>query len=247
MTTSMDVLGCPCSWTAYADEAAPTTERTTRSVTAVTQPTMDWPLIQAAARYAEDAHADDIRKGSNVPYVSHLWSVGALVMENGGDSHQVAAGLLHDVVEDHGGLQRLADVRTRFGDDVAHMVEGLSDSVVDTDAGESKPPWAERKTAYVAHLATVDGRTALVSAADKLHNLRSIVADYRAVGPELWLRFKVHQAAAHLWYYRSLVTILEPRVPTVVGTWLDVTFISLAALVEATEPGTDLAWTPSQS
>ena len=209
-----------------------------------TRPTMDWPFIQCAARYAEDAHADDIRKGSNVPYVSHLWSVGALIMENGGDSNQIAAGLLHDVVEDHGGIKRLEEVRALFGDDVADMVEHLSDSVVDTDAGEAKLPWPGRKTAYVARLATIDDRTALVSAADKLHNLRSIVADYQQVGPELWQRFMVHEADAHLWYYRSLVATLAPRVPSVLGTWLHDTFATLTALVKDTEPGTDHDWSP---
>lgn len=205
---------------------------------------MDWPFIQVAARYAEDAHADDIRKGSNVPYVSHLWSVGAIVMENGGDSHQIAAGLLHDIVEDHGGVKRLEEVRALFGDDVADMVEHLSDSVVNTDAGEVKPPWAERKTNYVGHLSAIDDRTALVSAADKLHNLRSMLADYQQVGPELWQRFKVHEAAAHLWYYRSLVATLGPRVPPVLATWLRDTFATLTKLVAATEPGTDLNWSP---
>ena len=209
-----------------------------------TRPTMDWPFIQCAARYAEDAHADDIRKGSNVPYVSHLWSVGALIMENGGDSNQIAAGLLYDVVEDHGGIKRLEEVRALFGDDVADMVEHLSDSVVDTDAGEAKLPWPDRKIRYVDNLATIDDRTALVSAADKLHNLRSIVADYQQVGPELWQRFTVHEAGAHLWYYRSLIETLAPRVPPVLGTWLHDAFTVLTALVEETEPGTDHDWTP---
>ena len=212
-----------------------------------TRPTMDWQFIQAAARYAEDAHACDIRKGSNVPYVSHLWSVGALVMENGGDSAQIAAGLLHDVVEDHGGISRLEDVRTTFGDDVARMVEALSDSVVNTELGETKPPWEQRKADYVAHLATVDNRTALVSSADKLHNLRSILADYRQVGPELWQRFKVHNPAAHLWYYGSLVAALTPRVPPVMATWLQITFADLVSEVTAREPGVDLDWQPATS
>lgn len=208
---------------------------------------MNWPLIQAAARYAEDAHADDLRKGSNVPYVSHLWSVGALVMENGGDSAQIAAGLLHDVVEDHGGTARLNDVRANFGDDVALMVEALSDSVVDTESGETKAPWTQRKVGYIIHLAAVDDRTALVSSADKLHNLRSILADYRQIGPELWQRFNVHEPAAHLWYYRSLVDTLAPRVPAVLDTWLRGAFSALVSEVTTREPDVDLDWHPASS
>ena len=154
-------------------------------------PTKSWDLafVQSASRYAEDAHAGDIRKGSGIPYLSHLWSVAAIVMENGGTDRQVAAALLHDVVEDHGGQPRLDDVRDRFGDDVADMVAALSDSIVDTTTGAEKPPWKDRKMAYLERLRKVEEKTLLVSASDKLHNLRSIVSDYRTIGPDFWGRF----------------------------------------------------------
>ena len=161
-------------------------------------------LRSGAARsaYAADAHRDDLRKGTDIPYLSHLWSVAALVLEHGGDDTQVAAGLLHDVVEDHGGIEQLAEVRERFGDEVARLVEGLSDSVVDTTAGGEKPPWKARKTAYLADLAAADARAIqLVSACDKLHNARCILADLRVHGADLWERFTVTDPAEQLWYY----------------------------------------------
>ena len=128
-------------------------------------------------------------RGTKIPYLSHLWAVASLVLEHGGDDHQVAAALLHDVVEDCGGQSRLDDVRREFGVDISVLVEALSDSVVDTDAGDTKAPWRERKTAYLEHLRQADRRVALVSACDKLHNARCILADLRVEGPQLWERF----------------------------------------------------------
>jgi (p)ppGpp synthase/HD superfamily hydrolase len=177
----------------------------------------DFDLVQRAGAYAADAHRDDVRKGTTIPYVSHLWSVAALVLEHGGDDRQVAAALLHDVVEDHGGRNRLEDVRRQFGDDVAHMVEALSDSMVDTDAGETKRPWRERKEGYLARLADDDDRVLLVSACDKLHNSRSVLADLRQHGDATWQRFTQADANEQLWYYRSLVDALVPRVPVALG------------------------------
>ena len=109
-----------------------------------------------AARFAAEQHHDDLRKGTDIPYLSHLWSVAALVLEHGGDDDQVMAALLHDVVEDHGGAAMLVEIRAAFGDEVARLVEGLSDSVIDTTAGEAKVPWAARKEHYLAHLAEAD-------------------------------------------------------------------------------------------
>jgi (p)ppGpp synthase/HD superfamily hydrolase len=209
-------------------------------------PARRWDLafVQEAARYAETAHADDRRKGTDIPYLSHLWGVAALVMDHGGDDRQVAAALLHDVVEDHGGEARLADVRSRFGDDVADMVADLSDSVVDTTAGVPKPPWEERKRAYLDHLTQVADRSALVSAADKLHNLRAITSDYRMIGSELWRRFTVHEPGAHLWYYGELIERLAGRVPEQLGTELQRTMAELDRLIAEHEPDTEREWAP---
>jgi len=177
------------------------------------EPWEDFNLVLRASEYAAQAHRDDLRKGTTIPYLSHLWSVAALVLEHGGDDRQVAAALLHDVVEDHGGTVRLDEVRATFGSDVAALVEALSDSVTDTTGGAEKAPWRERKETYLRHLAMADGRVALVSACDKLHNARCIVADLRAIGPDLWERFSCSDPADQLWYYESLVLALQRRVP----------------------------------
>jgi hypothetical protein len=173
------------------------------------QPWQDFDLVQRAAAYAAQAHRADVRKGTTIPYLSHLWAVAALVLEHGGDDTQVTAALLHDVVEDHGGLRRLAEVRAHFGDEVARLVEGLSDSVTDTTDGTAKPPWKERKTQYLAHLAQSDARTQLVSACDKLHNARCLLTDLRADGHDVWTRFNEPDPGEHVWYYRRLVAIFE--------------------------------------
>jgi (p)ppGpp synthase/HD superfamily hydrolase len=194
------------------------------------RPWQDFDLVQRAAVFAAETHALDLRKGTTVPYLSHLWSVAALVLEHGGSDEQVAAGLLHDVVEDHGGRARLEQVRGRFGDEVARLVEALSDTVVDTTSGAAKPPWRERKTAYLAHLAAVDERIALVSACDKLHNARSIVADLRAEGAALWGRFTETDPERQLWYYDGLVAALTPKVPARLGGELARTVAEMRAL-----------------
>lgn len=165
-------------------------------------------LVQAAARSAALVHRSDLRKGTTVPYLAHLWSVAALVLEHGGDDVQVAAALLHDVVEDHGGRTRLAELQARFGQEVADLVEALSDSLVDTTGGEVKAPWRERKAAYLAQLATADPKVQLVSACDKLHNARSLLADLRAHGAAVWARFTEPDPEQQLWYHRSLVAVL---------------------------------------
>ncbi len=181
------------------------------------RPWQDFDLVMRATTYAATAHRGDLRKGTSIPYLSHLWSVAALVLEHRGDDEQVAAALLHDVAEDHGGAARIDDIRAHFGHEVARLVEALSDSLVDTDAGEVKPPWRERKERYLEHLAGVDNRVALVSGCDKLHNARAILSDLRSVGPDLWDRFTVKEPADHVWYYGSLVESLSGKVPEPLG------------------------------
>jgi (p)ppGpp synthase/HD superfamily hydrolase len=204
------------------------------------QPWEDFGLVQRAAAYAAEAHRDDLRKGTTIPYLSHLWSVAALVLEHGGDDIQVAAALLHDVVEDHGGQGRLDEVRRAFGDEVASLVEALSDSVVDTEAGEQKPPWQDRKRAYLTHLEAADARVQLVSACDKLHNARAIVADHRAHGQATWARFNESDPARQLWYYQGLVAALSGRsIPTPLVDELRRTVEELAAQIRAYEPDLD--------
>src|SRR5208282_5799540 len=130
-----------------------------------------------AFRYAAEKHAGQTRKQTAVPYLSHLMAVASLVLEAGGDEDLAIAALLHDVVEDCGGMPRLREIRKQFGSRVAKIVEGCTDA--DSDP---KPPWRERKETYIRHLRRADSDTRLVSAADKLNNVRSILADYRQHG-----------------------------------------------------------------
>ena len=192
-------------------------------------------LVLAASSYAADAHCADVRKSTTIPYLSHLWTVAALALEHGADDEQVAAALLHDVVEDHGGHERLDDVRRRFGDGVAELVAALSDSLADTASGEEKPPWFERKAAYLAHLAEADQRIALVSACDKLHNARSILADLRTHGADVWRRFNVTDPRLQLWYYEGLTAALLPKVPAALGEELARTVAAIRAEIERLE------------
>jgi (p)ppGpp synthase/HD superfamily hydrolase len=150
--------------------------------------------------YAVDLHRGQPRKGRDVPYASHLLGVTSLVIEEGGTEDQAIAALLHDAVEDQGGLQTLLEIRARFGDHVGDIVEACTDSFE-----QPKPPWRERKEAYLAHLPEAPRDALLVSVADKVHNARSILIDLRSEGPVVFERFKAGRDGV-LWYYRTLVT-----------------------------------------
>ena len=160
------------------------------------------PRFQKAWIYASRMHAGQTRKGADVPYVAHVMGVASLVLEAGGDEDLAIAALLHDVVEDCGGAPRLREIERRFGKRVAGIVDGCTDSYV-----YPKPPWRERKEAYLQKLRQEDEDVRLVSAADKLYNARSILADYRRIGESVWERFNGGRAGS-LWYYRALVTEL---------------------------------------
>jgi (p)ppGpp synthase/HD superfamily hydrolase len=160
--------------------------------------------FEQALLFATRKHAGQGRKGTAVPYISHLLSVAGLVLEAGGDEDLAIAALLHDVVEDCGGTPMLQEVR-RFGERVAHVVAGCTD----TDLFP-KPPWRQRKQDYLKHLRTADADVRLVSAADKLHNVRTILTDYRESGESIWERFQGRRDGT-LWYYRSLVTEYRRR------------------------------------
>jgi (p)ppGpp synthase/HD superfamily hydrolase len=149
--------------------------------------------------FAAEKHSGQTRKASTIPYLAHLMGVASLVLEFGGDEDMAIAALLHDVVEDCGGAPMLKEVRRKFGARVAKIVDGCTDS--DT---EPKPPWRERKESYIRHLKNGDADTRLVSAADKLNNVRSILADRRNVGEAVWARFHGGREGT-LWYYRALL------------------------------------------
>ena len=148
--------------------------------------------------FAAEKHKGQTRKASSIPYIAHLMGVASLVLEAGGDEDLAIAALLHDVVEDCGGVPMLKEVRRRFGARVAKVVDGCTDAYTDP-----KPPWRERKERYIARLRNEDKETRLVSAADKLNNVRSILSDYRAVGESIWSRFNGGREGT-LWYYRTL-------------------------------------------
>ena len=152
-----------------------------------------------ALRFASKKHGGQTRKGTGVPYIAHLMGVASLVLEAGGDEDMAIAALLHDVVEDCGGAPMLEEIRRRFGSRVAHIVDGCTDAYT-----SPKPPWRERKEQYLKRLATEDSDTRLVSAADKLHNARAILTDYRESGESTWERFTGKREGT-LWYYRQLV------------------------------------------
>jgi (p)ppGpp synthase/HD superfamily hydrolase len=159
--------------------------------------------FEEALVYAARVHAAQTRKGTGTPYITHLLAVAALVGEHGGSEDQVIAALLHDAPEDQGGEPRLEDIRGRFGDAVADIVKGCSDTFENP-----KPPWRQRKEAYLEHLAGASDGVRLVSAADKLHNARSLVADLRQQGEAIFDRFNGKKDGT-LWYYREVVRALE--------------------------------------
>jgi (p)ppGpp synthase/HD superfamily hydrolase len=157
------------------------------------------PKFLRAFDFAFKMHAGQARKASTIPYIAHLMGVASVVLEAGGDEDLAIAALLHDVVEDCGGAPMLQKVRKKFGARVAKVVEGCTDA----DA-YPKPPWRNRKEKYLEHLKHADGETRLVSAADKLNNVRSILSDYREVGEFVWERFNGGREGT-LWYYRALL------------------------------------------
>ena len=159
-----------------------------------------------AFELASGLHHAQTRKGTPVPYIGHLMAVCSLVLDAGGDEDQAIAALLHDAVEDQGGLTTLATIRQLFGGRVADAVEACSDSTVSDPA--QKPEWRNRKEKYLAYLRDANADALIVGAADKLHNARTILTDYRQVGDELWSRFKVGKEQ-QLWYYGALVEALR--------------------------------------
>jgi (p)ppGpp synthase/HD superfamily hydrolase len=155
-------------------------------------------LIDAIA-YAIEVHAGQYRKGTAIPYYSHLLAVASLVIEAGGDEPTAMAALLHDAAEDAGGQERLDDIRRQFGDFVAGTVAECSDTLT-----SPKPPWRERKERFLARIPQLTPAARCVNQADLLHNARSILADLRANGDSIWERFKGGQKGT-LWYYQQAI------------------------------------------
>lgn len=160
------------------------------------------PIVGDALKLAADSFATRVRKGSGVPYLTHLLAVANLVMEHGGDEEQIAAAVLHDYLEDIPSASK-TDLEARFGVRVAHLVEALSDSLT----AENKMDWRPRKESYLAHLKTAKPEVKLISSADKLHNAHSIVVDFDRFGEAIFDRFSVPRDQT-LWYYREVVGAL---------------------------------------
>ncbi|MBD2728007.1 bifunctional (p)ppGpp synthetase/guanosine-3',5'-bis(diphosphate) 3'-pyrophosphohydrolase [Nostoc sp. FACHB-892] len=152
-----------------------------------------------ALTYATQLHANQVRKGSGVPYIAHLLGVASIALEYGANEDEAIAALLHDAIEDQGGAATREEIRRRFGNNVTAIVDGCTDA--DTTP---KPSWRERKEAYIAHIPTASPSVLLVSLADKLYNAQSILKDYRVLGDSLWERFHGGKEGT-LWYYRALV------------------------------------------
>ncbi|MGZ8427164.1 MAG: HD domain-containing protein [Candidatus Binatia bacterium] len=157
------------------------------------------PRFDQALHYAVLIHAGQLRKGTEIPYLSHLLGVASIALEYGANEDQAIGALLHDAGEDAGGRGRIEDIRQRFGNEVADIVDGCTDADV-----VPKPEWRKRKADYIAHIATASAAVRLVSASDKLHNARAILRDYRVHGEDLWPRFTGGKDGT-LWYYRALV------------------------------------------
>ena len=157
--------------------------------------------FEQALHYAVEVHARQVRKGTSTPYIAHLLGVCSIALEYGANETEAIAALLHDAVEDQGGQARLDDIRLRFGDAVAEIVAACTDAFT-----TPKPPWEERKRAYLAHLPGASPSVRLVSASDKLYNAQAILRDVYRAGDEVWGRFNVPREKT-LWYYRALADV----------------------------------------
>ena len=173
--------------------------------------------FERAIVYGTRLHTEQVRKGTEIPYISHLMAVASIVIENGGTEDEVIAAYLHDAAEDQGGQATLDIIGKEFGENVAKIVAGCTDAWV-----EPKPPWRKRKEQYIEHLQTEEsGSVLLVSSADKLHNARAILSDYRKIGESLWDRFSGSKEGV-LWYYRSLTdTYISKGVKPAIAEELD--------------------------
>jgi len=155
--------------------------------------------FEEALVFAFNLHKDQSRKSIPVPYFAHLMGVASLVLEAGGDEETAIAALLHDAVEDRGGIPTLDEIRRRFGDRVADIVDHCSDAY-----SKPKPPWRGRKEKYLAKLHLASSEARLVSLADKLYNVRTICDSLRLQGEAVWSRFNGGKEGS-LWYYRALL------------------------------------------
>ena len=166
-----------------------------------------WPLLSKATAMAIDLHANQPRKGSDAPYLCHLYGVTSLVLEQGGADNVAAAAMLHDAAEDQGGQVILNQVGNDVDKRVAELVLACSDTLEDP-----KPPWRERKERAIASLSNADRETCLIKAADVLHNLQSCIDDYARIGNDLWQNFKGGRDGL-IWYFGEVTNAIRNRAP----------------------------------
>ena len=159
---------------------------------------MNQKKYKEALFYAFKLHEKQKRKGTSIPYFFHLVSVSSLVIENGGNTDEAIAGLLHDAVEDQGGTKTLIYIKKKFGNKVARIVDDCTDAIV-----IPKPPWYARKKLYLSKLKDKSQSSLLVSICDKYHNISSIIDDHERVGKKIWNRFNAKPKDIY-WYYNSL-------------------------------------------
>jgi (p)ppGpp synthase/HD superfamily hydrolase len=184
------------------------------------------PRFAAALAYVAALHAEQRRKVSGEPYLAHLLAVAAIVLEHGGNEDEAIAALLHDAVEDQGGVATLDEIRRRFGPTVAEIVDGCTDARV-----TPKPPWRQRKEAHIAHVRAASPSVRLVVAADKLHNAGALVREYRRRGAALWPCFHGGRDGT-LWYYRAMTDALKQAAPTPIVAELERVVEDLQSIVD---------------
>ena len=161
------------------------------------------PRFASALAYAAELHQEQERKVSGVPYVAHLLRVAGIVLEYGGNEEEAIAALLHDALEDQGGMPVLDEIRRRFSEAVAATVLGCSDAHT-----RPKPPWRDRKQAHVDQVRGASPSIRMVVAADKLDNARSLLREYRVRGELLWNFFHGGRDGT-LWYYDAMLAALQ--------------------------------------
>ncbi len=187
--------------------------------------------FEEAFLYAARLHASQRRKGTEVPYIAHLMGVAGIALDFGADEDEAVAALLHDAVEDQGGMPVLEEIRRRFGERVAEIVLGCSDSWT-----TPKPPWKQRKQDYLRRLPRCSASAHLVSAADKLYNVQAILRDHRKVGEDVWRRFSAGPEDL-LWYYGSLAAAFREHGDHPLFAELDRLVAELRKVVAGSEPG----------
>ena len=189
--------------------------------------------LTRAAHFALAWHAEQHRKGSEIPYVSHLFQVAGLVLEHGGDVDQAVAGFLHDCLEDATSPEqrraREGILRDEFGEDVLRMVRACTDTGEDEVLG-NKTPWKARKSCYLEHLVHADSRCALVMACDKRHNLGALVGDVRAHGVQYLEPFNAG-ATDQVWYFERIGEALRDRIPRRLAEELEAVLADFRTLV----------------